>query len=75
MDGRTGLFLWVSDCLSFGLDPDNPLAGMLPLAGAFGGQLPVSQAGAVGGRARPEISSPKLMGGCPSGKCIFIEEV
>lgn len=62
MNGRTGLFLWVSDCLSFWLDPDNLLAGMLPLAGAFGGQLPVSQAGGSWGKGEARDFQPKANG-------------
>lgn len=59
----------------FWLGPDNPLAGMFPLAGVLGGSCQFHRLGVAGGGVRPEISSPKLMGGCPSGKCIFMEEV
>lgn len=57
-----GLFLEVSDCLSFWLGPDNVLAGIFTLARVFWGEMPVAGPRGSCGEGGGGDSSPKLMG-------------
>lgn len=66
-----GLFLEVSDCLSFWLGPDNVLAGIFALAGVFGGEMPVTGPRGVWGEEGGQRFQPKANGLMSNWKVYF----